>query len=145
MSPAELLQSRIPLRLAVQGEHGPLIVPLWFQWESARFWCATHRSAALIAALRHDNTVAFDLSTNEMPYAGLRGRGPATLHPARGGEVLGRLIDRYLGTREHPLAKWLLSRADDEIAIEIAPTKQTAWDYSARMAGLRRADESPGA
>lgn len=136
MSPADLLKSRTPLRIAAQGEHGPLIVPLWFIWEHERFWCATHKTAALIVALRRDPVVAYDLSTNDMPYAGVRGRGRTTLHPEQGAFVLERLIDRYLGTREHGLARWLLSRAADEVAIEIAPTRQSAWDYSERMAGL---------
>lgn len=136
MSPDALLETRTPLRLAAQGRRGPLIVPLWFYWEDGRFWCASHRDAALIRALGDVDTVAFDLSTNEMPYIGIRGRGRAVLHPERGSAVLERLIDRYLGTREHRLAKWLLSRAAEEVAIEVVPHRRTTWDYSARMQGL---------
>jgi nitroimidazol reductase NimA-like FMN-containing flavoprotein (pyridoxamine 5'-phosphate oxidase superfamily) len=136
MSPDALLGARTPLRLAAQGKRGPLIVPLWFYWETGRFWCASHRDAALIRALRDVDAIAFDLSTNEMPYVGIRGRGRAVLHPDLGSDVLERLIDRYLSTREHGLARWLLSRAAEEIAIEVVPHRLTTWDYSARMKGL---------
>jgi hypothetical protein len=105
MTAGSLLDERIPLRVSVQTAKGPLIAPL----------------------------CAFDLSTNDMPYRGLRGRGNARCLPERGVAVLERLIDRYLPNRHTPLAAWLLSRSADEVAIEITPTWQTTWDYSARM------------
>jgi hypothetical protein len=67
------------------------------------------------------------------PYHGVRGRGVATLDPARGAEVLGLLVDRYLGTRESPFARWLLARASAEVAIRIEPSSLVSWDFSARM------------
>jgi hypothetical protein len=73
-----------------------------------------------------------------MPYRGIRGRARVRCLPEQGGAVLGRLIDRYLPDRDHPLATWLLSRAADEVAIEITPTWQSRWDYSDRMQGLGR-------
>lgn len=136
MDANDLYQARIPLRVSVETRAGPLIVPLWFEWDGASFWCASHRSAAVVAALAAEPRCAFDLSTNEMPYRGLRGRGRASCHPELGGAVLERLIDRYLPDRDHPLARWLLSRRDAEVAIRITPDWQTSWDYSARMAGL---------
>lgn len=111
-------------------------MPLWFDWDGERLWCASHRNAAIVAALEAAPRCAFDLSTNDMPYRGLRGRGRADCRPELGAAVLERLIDRYLPDRTHPLAIWLLSRRDDEIAIAITPTWQTRWDYSARMQGL---------
>lgn len=136
MTPTDLYQARIPLRISVETRGGPLIVPLWFDWDGEHLWCASHRSAAIIAALEHTPVCAFDLSTNDMPYRGLRGRGAVRCRPELGGAVLERLIDRYLPDRTHPLAAWLLSRRDEEVAIEITPTWQTGWDYSRRMAGL---------
>jgi len=136
MTAHDLFEARIPLRLSVQTRKGPLIVPLWFDWDGEHLWCASHCSAAIIGALEQAPLCAFDLSTNEMPYRGLRGRGTVRCLPAQGGPVLERLIDRYLPDRTHPLARWLLSRREEEVAIEITPTWQTSWDYSTRMTGL---------
>ena len=133
MTAGSLLDERIPLRISVQTTKGPLIAPLWFHWDGARFWCATQSDTAIVRALERAPLCAFDLSTNDMPYRGLRGRGNARCLPERGVAVLERLIDRYLPNRQTPLATWLLSRSADEVAIEITPTWQTTWDYSARM------------
>jgi nitroimidazol reductase NimA-like FMN-containing flavoprotein (pyridoxamine 5'-phosphate oxidase superfamily) len=136
MTANTLLDERIPLRISVQTAKGPLIAPLWFEWDGARFWCASQKDAAIVRALQRDQLCAFDLSTNEMPYRGLRGRGHAHCRPERGVAVLERLIDRYLPDRRSTLAAWLLARSANEVAIEITPTWQTTWDYSARMADL---------
>jgi nitroimidazol reductase NimA-like FMN-containing flavoprotein (pyridoxamine 5'-phosphate oxidase superfamily) len=133
MTTSTLLDERMPLRISVQTAKGPLIAPLWFDWDGARFWCASQKDAVVVRALEREPLCAFDLSTNEMPYRGLRGRGHARCLPERGIVVLERLIDRYLPNRRTPLAAWLLSRSANEVAIEITPTWQTTWDYSARM------------
>jgi len=134
MLPTDLLAARQPLRVSVQTGRGPLIVPLWFDWDGERLWCATQRDAAVVRALRETPRCAFDLSTNDMPYRGIRGRGSVRCLPELGGAVLDRLIDRYRIDRASRLATWLLSRRASEVAIEITPTWQTGWDYSERMA-----------
>ena len=50
--------------------------------------------------------------------------------------MLGRLIDRYLGDRKSRLARWLLGRAEEELAIRIEPRWISAWDYTERMRGV---------
>jgi len=69
-----------------------------------------------------------------MPYRGVRGQARATIHPDRSTIVLQSLIDRYLENRESPLAKWLLSRADNEVAIKLEILRYQSWDFSNRMA-----------
>ena len=44
-------------------------------------------------------------------------------------EVLGR----YLGGSESGLARWLLSRRDEEVLISIEPERLFSWDYRERM------------
>jgi hypothetical protein len=61
----------------------------------------------------------------------------AELVPAEGAQRLGELIDRYLGDRDSDLARWLLSRADGEVAIRLRPRWITSWDFSARMGSGR--------
>ena len=72
MTYEDLRDERIPLRISAQAPKGPLIVPLWFEWDGARFWCACQSDAVIVRALERAPLCAFDLSTNDMPY---RGRG----------------------------------------------------------------------
>ena len=129
-------EERSPLRLAVTWSGGaPLVVSLWFAHEAGALWCASHRNARLTEALARAPEVGFEVSVNEPPYRGVRGQGRAHLLPEAGAARLEVLLDRYLGDRESNLARWLLSRAEDEVAIRIEPDWLTAWDFSARMGG----------
>ncbi|RMF12699.1 MAG: pyridoxamine 5'-phosphate oxidase family protein [Candidatus Dadabacteria bacterium] len=131
-------ETAIPLRLAALKSGGtPLIVPLWYEWRDDAFWCVTHREARLLRRVRAHPLVGFDVSTNEPPYAGVSGDGRVTVHGAeQAAAILPRLIDRYTGSREHRLARWLLGRLDEEVALEIRPQHWRCWDFSRRMRDL---------
>ena len=129
-----LNKSIIPLRLAVVGRSGwPVITSLWFIVESDIIWCATHRTAKIIQSLQFNPRCAFEVAPDQPPYRGLRGQAQVELVHDLGGAVLSRLIDRYQRTRDSDLARWLLSRSDEEIALEVTPVRMQAWDYSKRM------------
>jgi len=137
MDPITFLDAqRSPLRLSVNTSSGPLIVPLWFYYESNSLWCASHKSSLIVSAIGESTSCGFDVSTNDIPYRGVRGRGTVRCKPEAGARTLERLLDRYLPDRNNSLARWLLSRADDEVAIEIVPFKLYSWDYSERMRDL---------
>ena len=129
----QMFELKIPLRLAVASSRGLLIVPLWFEARAGHLWCASQSDSWLLRSLRAEPNCAFDLSTNDMPYRGLRGRGAVICHPQRGEEMLRALLMRYLGTLEAPLARRLLRRAASEVAIEIVPQWQSDWDFTRRM------------
>ncbi len=132
-----LASARLPLRLACHGPGGaPLVCSLWFLYADGYLWCATSAGAALAGWLAEDQRCGFEISVNEVPYRGVRGQGAAVLLAEAGADVLGRLIDRYLGDRESRLARWLLRRADEELAIRIEPRWITAWDFTERMRGV---------
>ncbi|MEE4297912.1 MAG: pyridoxamine 5'-phosphate oxidase family protein [Pseudomonadales bacterium] len=123
-----------PLRLAVTwGDGAPLVVSVWFRFEESCLWCASHDTSRLIRALRAAPRVGFEVSVNDPPYRGVRGQAHAELLPAEGGARLGQLVDRYLHGRDSRLARWLLSRSEDEVAIRLRPDWITSWDYSRRM------------
>ena len=131
---AFLSGSRIPLRLACNAGRGfPLLNSLWFEYRDGSLWCATHASSAIVAFLQRDPSCAFEIALNDSPYCGVRGQSRAALSRAGAGELLERLIARYLGDSNPALAAWLMSRAADEYAIRIDPTWITAWDYRPRM------------
>lgn len=123
----------IPARVATLGQTGPLVQSMWFLWEDGQLWLATQRSAVIAQRLAGDDRCAFEVAGDGMPYHGVRGQGRALVDASRGEQVLRRLIERYLGSSEHGLARWLLSRAEHEVAIGIRPDHLVSWDYRRRM------------
>ncbi len=124
-----------PLRLACRTPSGRLwLVPLWFVYRNDRFHCATGRRADVVEFLEADAHVAIDVSTNEIPYRGVRGNGRATVEPDPDKELLTELIDRYLDGTDSPLAEQLLAADREEVRIDIEPDRLVTWDYSERMA-----------
>lgn len=109
------------------------IVTLWFRYRDGFLECATQDSSALVRFLAHDAEVAFDISTNQIPYRGIRGTGTATVSPDSEKEVLRDLTRRYLGETDSSLAKWLLSEQRSEVSIQIEIREVYSWDYSDRM------------
>ncbi len=143
-----LAEAQIPLRLACQGQTGfPVLASLWFVPEDGVLWCATQESARTVRLLRDDPRCAFEVAPETPPYRGVRGPAEARIDAARGPEILERLIARYLGDDRSDFARWLLSRAESEVAIALEPRSLLSWDFGARMAGAvtsgRPADGAP--
>jgi len=130
-----LEQAIIPIRLAVQNKRGPLALSLWFIPIEGALWCATSGSAGLIDYLRAEPRCGFEVAADQPPYRGVRGQGVANLHPKDGASILLRLLDRYGIAPGSPLARNLLLRSDQEIAIAIEPATMTSWDFTVRMKG----------
>ena len=122
----------IPIRLASQGASSPLVQSLWFLRDEATLWCATRADSVLARRLSRDGRCGFEVSADAPPYCGVRGTGNATVVPERAADILPGLIERYAQSGT-PLAEWLMSRLDDEVAIRIDALAVTTWDYSRRM------------
>ncbi|MBT7334308.1 MAG: pyridoxamine 5'-phosphate oxidase family protein [Gammaproteobacteria bacterium] len=142
-----LAETLIPVRLGLTTKNGPLIVPVWFEYSSHRLHLCSPDNSLLVDALRANPEVSFDVSTNDLPYAGIRGRGIASCTVAHDNRVLEKLITRYVGHTDNALADMLLNRASDEALVEIEPTWITSWDFSGRMRGIEsvraRVPEAP--
>lgn len=140
---AFLADSVIPVRLATNTASGyPTVLSLWFVPDappvvdgSIELWCAVHASSRLASHLERDGSCAFEVGGDAPPYHGVRGQARAALVPARGEEILRMALERYLGGTDSDLARWLLSRADDELAIRLTAVTLFTWDYRKRMAG----------
>lgn len=130
-----LSQTAIPMRLSVTSPSGwPMVLSLWFDLEDGQLLCATQRTAAVVRALEADPRCAFEVAGETPPYRGVRGRGLVELDSEEAPRVLRRLIERYLGSTDGPLARWLLGRSESEVCIRIRPERLTSWDFSRRMA-----------
>lgn len=127
-----LTESRIPIRLAVhRGDGSMWMVALWYRYRNGSFECVTPTNAVLVEFLRGGSSVAFDVSTNDPPYRGVRGNGGAGLSPDEDRETLRALIDRYLGGTDSPLADSLLTAESGMTRIRIHPNEWYCWDYAA--------------
>jgi len=128
---------RIPIRLACKTESGwPMVLSLWFIYKDRSLYCATRSSARVVSYLSKNAECAFEVAADQPPYCGIRGQALASIDQHRGGEILGLLLDRYLGGRESALAETLLKNSADEVAIRLDPVKIFSWDFSERMKGI---------
>lgn len=126
---------RTPIRIACLAPSGyPTIVSMWYVFDGERLWSATHREARIVRLLTRDSRVGFEVAGNEMPYQGVRGNGEVQLHVERGADILDCVMSKYLQKPGSGLERWLRSRSADEVAIELVPTRVSAWDYGGRMA-----------
>jgi nitroimidazol reductase NimA-like FMN-containing flavoprotein (pyridoxamine 5'-phosphate oxidase superfamily) len=131
---AFLQETTIPIRIATRRSDGSLWpVTVWYRYRDGAFECATQATADLVGILRNDPTVGVDVSTNNVPYSGVRGTGTATISEGDGEDVLRDLVQRYLGGTDSSLAEWLLSDDREEVVIRIDPDEIYSWDYSDRM------------
>jgi nitroimidazol reductase NimA-like FMN-containing flavoprotein (pyridoxamine 5'-phosphate oxidase superfamily) len=133
---AFLSETTVPLRLACLTPGERLwMLSLWFRWddEAPALWCATSAGADVVSYLESNDEVAFEASTNDPPYRGVRGNGTATIHPDPEKELLEALIVRYLGDTDSDLARGLLSGDREEVRIRIDPRRLYSWDFSDRM------------
>jgi len=106
---------------------------LWYLHDEGALWCATQKTAKVASYLALHPVCGFEVAPEAMPYKGVRGQGKVTILQKRGADVLGRLIDRYLGNRDSNFTRCLLERASDEVAIKIQPSWITSCDFSPRM------------
>ena len=128
-----LTGATIPIRLASVGKHFPLVQSLWFLYDDDALWCCTQADSVLASRLHRDNHVGFEVSADEPPYRGVRGKGRVHFEEGAADSVLPRLVQKYLGSEPTDFSKWLLSRLDSEVAIRITDLSVSSWDYSPRM------------
>ena len=129
-----LKKTIIPIRIACVTEGAwPLVMSLWYTFSDGTIFCATQNSAKIVRYLRNEPKCGFEVSSEIPPYRGVRGQGIARIDESRGKEILEILLDRYGIGRSSSLGKVLLSKGDDEVAIEIQPVRVFDWDYTRRM------------
>jgi hypothetical protein len=130
-----LHESRIPLRLSCLMTSGwPVVLSLWFLFEEGSIYCATQENAKVVSFLVSGPRCSFEVAADEPPYCGVRGRALATIDRDRGDEILERLLFRYLGGTDNPLAGALQQRSGPEVAIRLDPQNFYTWNFTERMA-----------
>jgi hypothetical protein len=134
-----LVQTSIPMRLAANTPSGfPVLLSLWFLPEGDDLLAAVHQSARIVKRLRDDPRCAFEIAPNEPPYLGVRGQAMAVLETSGASVLLERLLERYLGSTDSGLGRFLLARADEELVVRVRPLRIATWDYTERMEGAQQ-------
>lgn len=129
-----LKSSKVPIRLSfLNKKQEPKICSLWYECDDGAIWSASHKNSYLINQLKHNASISFEISSNEYPYKGIRGKVEIELLMKDADNILGNLISKYLGSGNSKLSSWLMSRAEDEYVIKINPTLVNSWDFSHRM------------
>jgi hypothetical protein len=131
---AYLHNIKIPLRLSCLMESGwPTVLSLWYLFENGSFFCATPENAKVVSYLRSEPRCSYEIAADLPPYCGVRGRSIASIDSDRGVEILERLLYRYVGGVDNPLAEKLLGRTDLEVAIRLDPINFYTWNFTNRM------------
>ena len=130
-----LQKTKIPIRLSCVTESGwPAVLSLWYLFEKGSLYCATPENAKVVSYLHAEPRCSFEVASDQPPYCGVRGRAIAVIDRERGVEILERLLYRYMGGVDNPLAKKLLGRLGPEMAIRLEPQNFYSWNFTNRMA-----------
>lgn len=128
-----LQNAEIPVRIGCRTPSGGLwMLSLWYHYADGQLHCATSADADVVSYLEYDSEVAFEVSTNEQPYAGVRGRGTASVADDPEKSALRELLERYQGGTDTQLGRRLLREERDEVAIAIEPSVVYGWDFGER-------------
>jgi hypothetical protein len=131
-----LKEIQIPLRLSCVSTSGwPIVLSLWYLFEDGNLYCATPQQAKVVNYLKQTPRCGFEVAADRPPYCGVRGRALASIEAERGTEILERLLIRYAGGTDNPLARKLLGRRESEVAIRLTPKSTYVWNFTRRMKG----------
>ncbi|HZM91276.1 MAG TPA: pyridoxamine 5'-phosphate oxidase family protein [Blastocatellia bacterium] len=98
----ELLNSRIPARLAYTGLDGSArVVPIWFHWDGRQLVLGSAPSSPKVTALSRNGKVALTIDEDTYPPKVLLVRGLASVEIIEGVvPEYGKAARRYLGEEE---------------------------------------------
>jgi nitroimidazol reductase NimA-like FMN-containing flavoprotein (pyridoxamine 5'-phosphate oxidase superfamily) len=126
--------TKIPIRIAcITSARYPIVMSLWYTMIEGKIYCATQKKAKIVTHIENNPTIGFEIAADSPPYRVMRGHGKAKVIDNMGKDILGILIDKYLGKKISTLSEFLRSNSENEVAIEITPDKLFTYDYSKRM------------
>jgi len=133
---AELLQSKIPARLAYVWTDGtPRVVPIWFHWNGREFVMGTPPKAPKLKALAKNPKVALTIDDNNFPHKVLLVRGTARLETVDGVvPEYAAAAERYFGREQgQAWVNQLRALIPQMVRITIAPEWVGLLDFQTRF------------
>jgi PPOX class probable F420-dependent enzyme len=132
----ELLQSKIPARLAYIGTDGtPRVVPIWFHWNGEELVMGTPPKAPKLKALAKNPKVAITIDDNAFPHKVLLVRGTARLTPVEGiVPEYAAAAERYFGAEQgQAWIKQVRTMLPGMVRITITPEWVGLLDFQTRF------------
>lgn len=132
----ELLQSKIPARLAYIGIDGaPRVIPIWFHWNGREVIMGTPSNTPKVKALRKNPKVAITIDDNQFPHRVLMVRGMARLEDVKGVVPEYALAaERYFGQEQgQAWINQMRARGVDAVRVTITPEWVGLLDFQTRF------------
>ncbi len=130
------LESKLNLQFATIDNKGdPNIQPVWFYYDKneEKLFIMTGKMTKKSQNVREKPTIYFCVEDGNSPYKGVKGKGIATISDDVQTviSISDKMIMKYLGTLDNPMAKAISERSKSGggIIIEIAPKFFSTWDF----------------
>lgn len=132
-----LTAGKLNIHLGTVDEKGHAnIHPAWYYYDPSKemIYVETSKQGKKTSNLRKNEIVYFCIDDPNPPYKGARGKGSVRVHEDINFNVpiAEKLMVKYLGSIEHPMAQALLNmqKGGQSIILEINPKYYSTWDYS---------------
>jgi len=132
-----LTNSKLNIHIGtVDKKREPNIHPTWYYFDntSNRFYIETSKQSRKTENLHTNNNIYYCVDDPNPPYKGVRGKGKVKIHEDINHNIpiAEKIMIRYLGSLEHPMAKALMSsvKNGDSVILEVSPSYYSTWDYS---------------
>ncbi len=112
------------------------IHPAWYYYDPSKnkMYVETSKQAKKTYNLRRNENIYFCIDDPNPPYKGVRGKGRVRINEDINFNIpiAEKIMIRYLGNLEHPMAQALLDaqRKGQSVVLEISPKYYSTWDYS---------------
>lgn len=128
----DFIKTQKILRIATIDTRGnPHIVPVWYNYESDKFYIGTNTRTIKAKNVKQNPKVSFciDVGINSPEIFGVMGIGKARLilEDNRVRAVAKKILLRYFKSLKNKSAQKLLK--DTDCIIEITPKKTTTWKF----------------
>ena len=134
-----LTNSKLNIHIGTVDKKGESnIHPTWYYFDNTnnRFYIETSKQSRKTENLNTNNTIYYCVDEPNLPYKGVRGKAKVKIHEDinHNTPIAEKIMVRYLGSLEHPMAKALMSsvKNGDSVILEISPSYYSTWDYSKR-------------
>ena len=132
-----LTNGKLNVHLGTIDENGDAnIHPAWYYYDYSKnkMYVETSKQAKKTYNLRRNENIYFCIDDPNPPYKGVRGKGRVRINEDIDFNIpiAEKIMIRYLGNLEHPMAQALLDaqRKGQSVVLEISPKYYSTWDYS---------------
>jgi nitroimidazol reductase NimA-like FMN-containing flavoprotein (pyridoxamine 5'-phosphate oxidase superfamily) len=129
--------SKLNLHLGtIDEDNYPNVHPTWFLYDGSKdvILVETGKHSKKTKNLQQNDKVYFCVDDGNPPYKGVRGKANVQIlsEPNTNFPIAEKIMLKYLGSTDHPMAKTLLQNVRDRnsVVLEIKPLYYSTWDYS---------------